>query len=62
MADDLEVSAQYCTISGNTAKSAGTYQVTISAKENSNYTGSVSVPYTIVPEDAGVFEAEFATR
>lgn len=56
-ADDLPVPADNCIIAGNTAKNAGTYQVTVSAKENSNYTGSVSVPYTIVPENVGVIEA-----
>ncbi len=57
-ADDLQLPAagNLYTVSGSTAKYPGTYSLTVKAKENSNYTGSVTVPYTIVPADASIFK------
>ena len=48
MAGSLVVSANDYTVSGNTATEAGTYTVTVTAKEESNFTGSATAQWSIV--------------
>lgn len=47
MLNGQEVPADAYEITGNTATEAGTYTMTITAKENSNFTGSLTWTYTI---------------
>lgn len=56
-AGSLDVREEDYSISGNTARQAGSYQLTIRAKNSSNFTGTLNVPYVIAAEDSGVFDA-----
>lgn len=47
VAGGIEVPADAYTVTGNTAKNAGTYTLTITAKESGNFTGTRTVEYTI---------------
>ena len=49
--DGIEVPADAYTVTGNTAKDAGTYTLTITAKEGGNFTGVRTVEYTIAKAD-----------
>lgn len=49
--DGIEVPADAYTVTGNTAKDAGTYTLTITAKEGGNFTGARTVEYTIAKAD-----------
>ena len=49
--DGIEVPADAYTVMGNTAKDAGTYTLTITAKEGGNFTGARTVEYTIAKVD-----------
>ena len=60
-AKDHIVPPEYYTVTGNTASYPGSYELTVRAKDQSNYTGFVNVPYTIVSQDAAVFTAKLAT-
>ena len=54
--DGLEVPEDAYEVTGNTATKAGTYTLTITAKEGSNYTGQVTKTYVIAPTKEGQFE------
>ena len=56
--NDNYVPVENYIVSGNKAKDVGTYQLTVTAKDNSNYRGSVSVPYSIVSQNDKVFTAQ----
>ena len=47
MAGDVELTADDYTVSGNKGTNAGTYTVTVTAKEGSNFTGSKTAEFTI---------------
>ena len=47
MAGDVELTADDYTVSGNKGTNAGTYTVTVTAKESSNFTGSKTAEFTI---------------
>ena len=49
-AGEQDVPESDYTVSGNTGTEIGIYTVTVTAKENSNYTGSVSTDFIIMPE------------
>ena len=55
MAGSLVVSANDYTVSGNTATEAGTYTVTVTAKEESNFTGSATAQWSIVASAPSTF-------
>ena len=52
----LNVPADAYTVTGNTGIDAGTYTVTVTAKENSFYTGSCTVSFSIVEKSADFLE------
>lgn len=51
VAGGIEVPADAYTVTGNTAKDAGTYTLTITAKEGGNFIGKREVSYTIAKAD-----------
>ena len=63
MAGTIELTADDYVVSGNTATDAGTYTVTVSAKDGGNFTGSATAEFTITepePEKTKV-ELKFST-
>lgn len=52
-AGTLDVPATAYTVSGNTQTAAGTYTVTVTAKDNSNFSGSATVQFKIVESGEG---------
>lgn len=54
--DGLEIPEGAYEVTENTATKAGTYTLTITAKEGSNYTGRVTKTYVIAPTKEGQFE------
>ena len=55
MAGSLVVGANDYTVSGNTATEVGTYTVTVTAKEESNFTGSATAQWSIVASAPSTF-------
>ncbi len=51
--DGKEIPADAYTVENNTATEAGTYTLTIRAKENGNYTGALTWTYVIAPKQDG---------
>ncbi len=59
-AGSLDVPADAWIVNGNSAVDTGEYELTVTAKESSNFTGSVTVPFHILPEGAKTFYAELS--
>ena len=58
-AENLDVTATDYTVSGNKATDVGTYNVTVTAKEDGNFTGSATAQWSIVAAGA---EAKFTVE
>lgn len=61
-AGDLNVAAANYTVSGNKGTDAKGYTVTVTAKPNTNYTGSATADWTILPKSATNFTVELDQR
>ena len=59
-AGDLEVPEEEYYIENETGKEAGEYSLTVTAAENSNFTGSLSAPFRIVPKNIETFSASLS--
>ena len=55
-AGTLDVPATAYTVTGNTETAVGDYTVTVTAKEESNFDGSKTAPWSIIPEGANTFD------
>ena len=51
MVGDIEVPADAYTVTGATQTETGTYKLTLTANENSNFTGSCEVTYVVLPAE-----------